>query len=104
MGLGFYEALHTGTPVITLDTAPHNEIIINGINGWTIPCYYKPMTDNNNGLIESAFFDPQILSNKIIEICLDKEKLGNISQSLFVDFIKRFNSDIFLNRLADAIN
>lgn len=68
LGLGFYEAISHNVPVITLNTPPHNEIIKDNINGFIIPCHYRPMTDNKDPLFDSAYFDPQDLANKIKEI------------------------------------
>src|SRR5207244_106491 len=68
LGLCFYEAISSGTPVISLDTPPHNEIIHDGVNGWLIPCRYEKMTDNKSPLFDSAYFDSVDLCDKIIEI------------------------------------
>ena len=68
LGLGFYEGLCTGTPIMTLNTPPHNEIIKDGINGWVLQCYHLPMTDNKSPIFDSAYFDPNDLASKIIEI------------------------------------
>lgn len=104
LGLGFYEALITGTPIITLDTPPHNEIILNNINGWIIPCTHKPMTDNNNGLIESAYFNPIILADKIIEIASDPQILQTVTNTLVNDYINRLDITIFTNRFVKALS
>jgi glycosyltransferase involved in cell wall biosynthesis len=104
LGLGFYESLQTGTPIITLDTPPHNEIIKDSINGWIIPCHHKKMTDNQDGLIESAYFNPQILADKIIEITNNKETLGNLFQKLINDYISRFDINLFINRFISSLN
>lgn len=67
LGLGFYDSLYNNVPVLTLDTAPHNEIITDEL-GWKIPCSYRGMTDNNDSLIQSAYFNNRDLMNKIVEI------------------------------------
>jgi glycosyltransferase involved in cell wall biosynthesis len=103
LGLGFYEALSLGKPIITLDTAPHNEIVIEGTNGWIIPCYYKPMTDNNDALFESAYFDPIVLKDKIIEI-IKNQSHKTIINSLKHDYKTRLNVSQFKKRLFSAIN
>lgn len=108
LGLGFYEALSLGVPIITLDTPPHNEIVLNDINGWTLPCYYKPMTDNTDPLFDSAYFDPDILKAKIIEIVnnisTDENYYKNITKSLIDDYENRLNTNSFKNRLFSAVN
>lgn len=102
LGLGFYEALSTGTPVITLDVPPHNEIIINDVNGWLIPAYYKKMLDNPNSLIESAYFDPLYLKNKIIDI--SRIDLQPIYNSVIKDYNTRLNVEIFKQKFINSFN
>ena len=55
MGLGFYESLCSSTPVLTLNIAPNNELIVHGENGWLIDCDYQTLLDNNEGLIQRGF-------------------------------------------------
>ncbi|MDO9546666.1 MAG: glycosyltransferase family 4 protein [Pelolinea sp.] len=56
IGLSFVEALSCGLPVMTTDTAPCNEFIIHGVNGWLVPVekiqyrkdkFYWPETECN---------------------------------------------------------
>ena len=77
LGLGFYDAIANGVPTLTLDTAPHNEIITDEI-GWRIPCHYVPMKDNNDSFIESAFFSEQDLTNKMQEIINNGDMKTNV--------------------------
>lgn len=104
LGIGFYEAVATGTPVLSLDTPPHNEIIKDNINGWLIPCYYKPMTDNKDPIFESAYFDPKVLSNKLIDIISDTDKYHNILNSLIIDYSSRLHINKFTTRFLESIN
>ena len=103
LGISFYEALSCGIPIITLDTPPHNEIIINGVNGWTIPCYYKKMSDNDNGLIESAYFEPNVLANKILDVASDHNKLHKVFLSLADHNLKNYDQNVFSNIFYNAI-
>jgi glycosyltransferase involved in cell wall biosynthesis len=73
LGIGFYESLATGTPVISLDTQPHNEIIIDNITGWLIPKYYLPMTDNTDSLIHESHFHTDDLCQKIVQLTQNNE-------------------------------
>jgi hypothetical protein len=102
LGLGFYESISTGTPVLTLDTPPHNEIILNGVNGWTIKCCYEKMIDNNDPLFDSAYFDINVLSNKIMEIgnqiCIEE-----IIVKLKNDIVNRLNFDTFREKFIQSI-
>lgn len=97
LGLGFYESIATGTPVLTLDTPPHNEIINDGINGWTIPCGYVKMTDNPQGLFESAVVSVDVLANGIIRAVkepINQKKLRDDFRNNHSDtgFIEQFKT------------
>lgn len=102
LGLGFYEAVSTGTPVLTLNTPPHNEIILDGINGWTIECYYKKMTDNKDPLFGSAYFDPNIFANKILEIS-NKNIIQKMITTLNEDLNTRLNLKTFSTRFINEL-
>lgn len=104
LGLGFYEALATGTPVISLNTPPHNEIIINDVNGWVIDCYFKKMTDNTNSFIESAYFDPQVLAAKITHLMNNKDQIQQMFKTLLLDYNKRLSGNIFANKFVESLN
>lgn len=103
LGLGFYESLMYGKPVITLNVPPHNEIIKSGINGWTIPATLKSSIENPMSPIGSAFFDPQDLANQIIEISNNYESLDSMSQSVLNDYASRFDTSTFANRFINAL-
>ena len=76
LGLGFYESLYCGTPVITLNWTPNNEIIKNNINGWLIDCCYSDI--DNNSLINKANTNELNLKNKIIQILEEKDNTFKI--------------------------
>lgn len=103
LGIGFYEALSTGTPIITLDTPPHNEIVRDGINGWIIPCSYKKMIDNKDPIFYSAYFNPIDLAKKINEI-IEKNDLSSIIKTLLVDYTNRLSITKFREKFINAIN
>lgn len=102
LGLGFYEAVATGTPVLSLNTPPHNEIIHDGVNGWLIENYYKDMLDNTNSFLKSAYFDPKLLGEKILEIagC----DLDLIIEKLIVDYKSRLAPNVFVKKFIEALN
>jgi glycosyltransferase involved in cell wall biosynthesis len=81
LGLGFYESLYTGTPVLTFDWSPNNEIIQNNVNGWCIPCDYEKMKDNTQGLVHKALFLQNEFRNKIIELCTNTKETYQIIQN-----------------------
>ena len=102
LGLGFYESINLGTPVITLNTPPHNEIIIDNINGWIIDCNFKEMTDNSDPLYGSAYFDTNDLANKIIEVS-NKEVILKVINSLHNDYKTRLNYETFKKRFINEL-
>ena len=102
LGLGFYESINLGTPVITLNTPPHNEIIIDNINGWIIDCNFKEMIDNSDPLYGSAYFDTNDLANKIIEVS-NKEVILKVIDSLYNDYKIRLNYETFKKRFINEL-
>jgi len=102
LGLGFYEAIATGTPVLSLNTPPHNEIIHDGINGWLIENYYKDMADNTNSFLKSACFDPKLLGEKILEIAVCD--LDLIIEKLIDDYNSRLAPNVFVKKFIEALN
>jgi len=102
LGLGFYESISYGTPVITLNTPPHNEIIKDNINGWVIDCYFKEMTDNTNAMYGSAYFNINNLRDKIVEVSNEKV-INNIIDSLVIDYNKRLSYEKFTKRLCNIL-
>jgi glycosyltransferase involved in cell wall biosynthesis len=79
LGLGFFEALALGVPVLTLNTAPHNEIVTDDL-GWKIPCTYEPIKENNDAVMEAAIFQLKDLSEKLVHLAehpLEVEEISN---------------------------
>jgi glycosyltransferase involved in cell wall biosynthesis len=67
LGLGFYESLSQGTPVITLDHPPHNEAIEHGVTGFLVPCKHIPLYDNDDALITGGIFDRDSLYKTLLQ-------------------------------------
>ncbi len=100
LGIGFYEALSFGKPVITLDVSPHNEIVRPNINGWLIKATTKPSVENVQSPIGSAFFDYHDLANEMIQIGKDG-KCTNMD--VMQDYVTRFDVSSFTNRFIEAL-
>jgi len=81
LGLGFYEALSTGTPCITIDISPHNEIIKSGVSGIIIPCTLHPLELNPDGVIKKGVFKTEDLTQAILEISKSKKNLKKLFHS-----------------------
>jgi glycosyltransferase involved in cell wall biosynthesis len=103
LGLGFYEAVATGTPVLSLKTPPHDEIILDNVNGWIINAKQIKMLDNKDPLFGSADFDPIDLSNKMIEIS-NNDTVSEVISSLKTDLETRLSLETFSNRFLNELN
>jgi len=70
LGLGFYEAIQQGCPVLTMNGEPNNEIIIDNKNGWFVDCRQHPMTDNLQGIVLENHYQSRSFIEKLRELCL----------------------------------
>jgi len=106
LGLGFYESLYIGLPVLTIDWIPNNEIIKNYINGWLIECSFSNVNDNDNSLINRGILSELSLTNKVIEILFNKDKTVEIIKNTIYnkDIIYNENRIRFENNLLDLFN
>jgi glycosyltransferase involved in cell wall biosynthesis len=103
LGIGFYEALSFGKPVVTLDVPPHNEIIKTGVNGWLIPATVKPSVENTQSPIGSAFFEPNHLRELIQRLADSPAEVERITESARQDYATRFDVSTFTQRFIDAL-
>ena len=103
LGLGFYESISMSTPVITLDTAPHNEIVTPGKSGWILPCTFKPMLDNTCGIIESAYFDPKDLAQLFKTLDQDRKGTAQIYRTTMQDYHEKHSIDCFKKHFYEAL-
>ena len=99
LGIGFYESIYCGTPILTMDWIPNSEIIINNKNGWLTNCSYSDIYDNDNSLLNKGIINEKILKKKIIEIIENKDNTINIINNsiLKVDKISKRNKSLFEN-------
>lgn len=95
LGLGFYESIFTGTPVLTLNGAPHNEIIKDGTNGWIIPCFNEKNKENQECLIESLNFKQEDLMKKILDIARNPTRISAMFETMRQDLVRRFSTSKF---------
>jgi glycosyltransferase involved in cell wall biosynthesis len=54
LGLGFFEALNNNKTLITLNTYPNSEYILDGVNGYLVNCSFDELTDNSEGITNRA--------------------------------------------------
>lgn len=102
LGLGFFEALRYGTPILTLDTSPHNEIVTDNINGWLCICKHEKMNDNPEALLEDAIVNVDLLSEKMVDI-LTKCDMDNIQRTTIQDYKQRYSIKTFRQRLIKSL-
>lgn len=101
LGLNFYEALASGTPVITIDMAPYNEIIKESINGYLINGYTEPNEENTDAIVPSLNFETNDL-RQIFEQ-LDPSMYDELIKSTRNDYETRFNTSVFKNTIIDVL-
>lgn len=99
LGLGFYESLACGTPVLTMNCAPNNEIILNNVNGWLIDCYYEEMTDNTDGLVKTGKIEVKDIISKIQYIITCTCNILNVID----DYQKRFSYNTYITSLNNLL-
>ena len=68
LGLGFYEALYLGLPIVTLDWTPNNELIRENYNGWLVSTNIDKVYENTECLINRGLINKDAFKNKIIDI------------------------------------
>lgn len=93
LGLGFYESIYCGTPVITINRQPHNEPIVDGVTGFLIDAQDFDLYDNDEALVKGAVFHADqfirviqsLNASKAIELsrtCMEKHGSDYSLQSL----------------------
>jgi len=90
IGIGFYESISLGTPVVTIDSSPHNEVVVPNRSGWLLPATPIALPDNPYGVVGAANLRPGTLTNFLIE--LEFEDLLNITTET-----KKFYQENFSN-------
>lgn len=103
LGLGFYESIFAHTPVISLNTQPHNEIIKHDINGWLIDCFYENNHENDSSMVEEANFKEHNLAKVITQIAQNPDTLNDIQDCLETDYNQRLSGDIFKKKFLYVI-
>ena len=101
IGLGFYESIACNTPVISINCAPHNEIVIPNLTGWLIDCFPFPLPDNAYGVVSAWDFNPEDLTKLISQINqIDTKTIAKKLQS----FQSEINDEKFFRyRLISAL-
>ena len=104
LGLGFFESMSLGRPVITLDTAPFNELIDPDHSGWLIPCRIVEATENPQSLIGQAIFKTSDLTKCFRTIMSSRTRSWKYVHDYCRDhYRKSWEGGEFCRQLLDAI-
>lgn len=101
LGLGFYESLNYGLPVITLNVPPHNEIIKENYNGWYVKSTYHKMEDNNEALYEESWVDVSDLNSVMKYVIDNHEIIRTMNKNIVTDLQKKY--EIFEKKFIELI-
>ena len=105
LGIGFYEALSLGRPVVTLDTPPHNEVVEEGVSGWLVRGNEKrPMSDNSQALISETLVNVDNLAKTLKQAYYEYlDNPAQWKQRTKESYNRRFSAAIFRQNLVDAM-
>ena len=105
LGLGFYESLYCGTPILTIDWMPNNELIKDGVNGWITPCSFTVNFENTLSIVNKGLISNEELYNKVLEILLDKKGTINIIRKIYNNkhILHESNRELFENNLRNIL-
>ena len=106
LGLSLYEPLAFGTPIITMNCEPHNEVIKSDVNGWLVPvAYTTPILANSAAIILANVIDVDSLSMAIQNVGkMSNEEKDLFRQKVLSDYQKRFSADDFAKRMVKLVN
>ena len=101
VGMGFYESLSRGTPIISLNVPPHNEVVVHGLTGWLLEASLVPLPDNDDPVSRAAQFNPRTLAKLILG--LGKGEIAAAIASSARVHEQRFCDSILLRRMIEAL-
>lgn len=101
LGLGFYESISRGTPVLSLDAPPHNEVVLEGETGWLIPAQPMAMPDNDRSIVSAWRFETFALAERIVT--LRRDEIDQVTGSSAYVFMTRFDEVAQVTRFLQAL-
>ena len=101
LGLGFYELISRGTPVISLDVPPHNEVVLRGKTGWLLKTTDQALPDNDDGIVKAAKFRIKDLTHLLKT--LSRADIEPMIVSTCKTFSEQFNELALFTRLLEAM-
>jgi hypothetical protein len=106
LGLGFYESIYCGTPILSMNWIPNNEVIHDNINGWLIDCNYSDIYDNDYSLLNKGIIYENTLKEKIVELLQNKDNTINIINNTLnnIENISKKNKISFENNFLNILS
>lgn len=101
LGLGFYESISCGTPVVSLNAPPHNEIVLEGETGWLIPAQPMAMPDNDRSIVSAWRFDTFALTECIVS--LERDQVDQVTAASVQVYRTRFDEVALLTRFLQVL-
>jgi hypothetical protein len=98
LGLGFYESLYCGTPILTIDWVPNTELIHHNKNGWISSCLYSKNYENTISIINKGNIIKMEIYSTIIEI------LSNTQNTISIIKDTYYNKSNLYNKNKDYFN
>ncbi len=103
LGMGFYEAMNAGCPIITSDCPPHNEIVSHEVNGWLLPGVYVHMKENDDAIVQSFDFDEEALVKLFVDLHDNASKVRSFRTKVVEHVSAQFNKQTFARKLVIAL-
>jgi glycosyltransferase involved in cell wall biosynthesis len=106
LGLGFYESLYCGTPLLTMNWTPNNEIIRDKLNGWLIDCEYSNVYDNDISIINQGIIKEYYLKDSILSILENTEETISIIKNVNnnIENLQKINKFEFEKRFLNILD
>jgi len=102
LGLGLYESLAFGTPVISHIGQPHAEAIRHKVAGWLIGADAIQMPDNDEAIVPAWNFHKEELVALLAK--LEHEEIRQVANLIPKYFESNFSEAMFANQLYSALH
>ena len=101
IGIGFYESISLGVPIVTLDYPLYKEIVIAGRSGWVLPSREVPISDNPASVITGV----NLVTGGLTEfLCnLKENEAQSLKESTKALYIEKFSNFEFHRLMMRAI-
>jgi glycosyltransferase involved in cell wall biosynthesis len=93
IGIGFFESISLGCPVVTIDSPPHNEVVKSTLSGWLLEASEIQLPDNPVGIVSAAVPTPGSLAKFLKE--LTREDILITSSRTREYYLENFSNEKF---------